>query len=289
MKKRKQRVAVVYHGYCADGYSAALLSKIALLGAGCEVSLFPAKHGTPPHPAVVKHDGIVVVDFCYPADVMQNLMEAVGEEHFLCLDHHFSAAKVIEGKPWAVFDTGRAGVQLAWDHFFEDRPYPKVVEWIADRDLWKWEFKESRAFNRTLSQEPWVEQRWLAILNAPDSELKEMVRRGQILDDYIMGISASLAKKASPLMLHGTEGWSVEAPGMFASDVGSLVNQERGGFAAIWQVASAGQVLDVHLRSASDDFNVAFMAEQFGGGGHKRAAGFRIATAALPNLLSGSL
>lgn len=289
MKKRKQRVAVIYHGYCSDGYSAALISKQALVAAGCEVSLFPARHGTAPHPAVFRHDGIIVVDFCYPENIMDSMAQAMGPDKFLCLDHHETASRIMAGKPWAVYDVERSGAQLAWDHFNEGKPYPKVVNWIADRDLWKWRHPESRAFGRALAQMPWDEARWLALLSATDEELRPMVEEGMVLDKYIQRISVSMARKATPLTILGHDGWAVEAPGLFASDVGAVLSDEKGSFAAVWQVAEAGTVLDIRLRSASEEYNMAKLAEQYGGGGHARAAGFRLATDALPSFLSGSL
>lgn len=289
MKKRKQRVAVVYHGYCADGYTAALVTKRALTNAGFDVSLFPARHGNPPHPAVFKHDGVVVVDFCYPEHIMEKLAKAMGPDQFLCLDHHETASRIMAGKSWAVYDKERSGGQLAWDHFFAGKPYPQALNWIADRDLWNWRHPDSRAFGRALAQFPWDEARWTTLLDASEADLQPMVEEGRIIDKYIMSMSSSLARRATPLSISGQDGWAVEAPGLLASDVGALVSSDRGSFAAVWQIADAGQVLDIRLRSSSEDYNVAELAERYGGGGHARAAGFRLATDALPSFLRGSL
>lgn len=290
MKNRKQRVAVIYHGYCADGFSSALITKRALVAAGVDVSLFPARHKAPPHPAVYRHDAIVVVDFCYPEEIMDSMAAAMGPDKFLCLDHHETVRPILEHKSWAVYDEERSGAQLAWDHFNPGVPYPKVVSWIADRDLWTWRHPESRAFGRALSQFPWDEARWShLIFDASDDELRPMVEEGMILDKFIRQSSASIARRATPLNIFGQEGWAVEAPGFLASDVGDVVSSERGSFAAVWNVTEAGTVLDIRLRSASKKCNVARLAEQYGGGGHARAAGFRLATDALPSFLRGSL
>lgn len=288
--KQHNKVAVVYHGYCADGFSAAILAKKALVAAGCRVSLFPARHGAPPHPAVVRHDGIVMVDFCYPAEVMAELKNSVTEGQFLCLDHHATARPIIEGQPWGVFDDQRAGVELAWDQFHSG-PYPDIVKWIADRDLWRWSCPESRAFGRALAQEPWDETRWSHLLFSADAaELQEMVRKGNIIDDYVNSLTGAMARKAIPLTLAGQDGWAVEAPGAFASDVGAVVSEQKGSFAAIWQITEEGKTLEVRLRSADSNVaNVAVLAEKYGGGGHPRAAGFRMPSAALQSLLQGRI
>lgn len=290
MKQHNNRVAVVYHGYCADGFSAAILAKKSLVRSGCRVSLFPARHGAPPHPAIAKHDGIVVVDFCYPADIMAQLASSVKEGQFLCLDHHATARPILEGQSWGVFDTNRAGVELAWDQF-QEGPYPSVVKWIADRDLWRWSCPESRAFGRALAQEPWDEARWSHLLfHASESELQEMVRKGSIIDEYVSSLTGAMARKAIPLVLDDQEGWAVEAPGAFASDVGAVVSEQKRSFAAVWQITEEGRTLEVRLRSSDANIaNVAVLAEKYGGGGHPRAAGFRMPSAALQSLLQGRI
>lgn len=289
MKKHKQRVAVIYHGYCADGYTAALITKRALAAAGVNVSLFPARHGSTPHPAVYKHDGIIVVDFCYPEHIMDSMAAAMKPDQFLCLDHHETASRIMAGKPWAVYDVARSGGQLAWDHFYEGQPYPKAIDWIADRDLWNWRHPEARPFGRSLAQMPWDESRWTSLLTATEDDLRPMVEKGKVIDEYILSISSSIARRATPLSINGQDGWAVDAPGLLASDVGAVLSEQKDSFAAVWQVADAGKVLDIRLRSASEEYNVAKLAERYGGGGHARAAGFRLATDALPSFLSGAL
>jgi nanoRNase/pAp phosphatase (c-di-AMP/oligoRNAs hydrolase) len=62
---------------------------------------------------------------------------------------------------------------------------------------------------------------------------------------------------------------------MFASETGNaLVNKEkRIGIAIVWY--SEGGAIKVSLRS-TDKFDVSKLAEKYGGGGHKKAAGFII-------------
>lgn len=55
----------------------------------------------------------------------------------IVLDHHASSEAALADKPGCFFDKTRAGCQLAWTYFCEDKELPRVLQLIADRDLFK--------------------------------------------------------------------------------------------------------------------------------------------------------
>ena len=69
-------------------------------------------------------------------------------------------------------------------------------------------------------------------------------------------------------------GLAINANALFTSELGERLAEKCGSFALLWYVHSDGEV-KCSLRSRGK-VDVAAMAEKFGGGGHKNAAGFRM-------------
>jgi oligoribonuclease NrnB/cAMP/cGMP phosphodiesterase (DHH superfamily) len=63
------------------------------------------------------------------------------------LDHHKSAQKDLDGVEFAQFDMNRSGAQMAWDYFHPNEPRPVHIEHIGDRDLWKFEKADTKAYS----------------------------------------------------------------------------------------------------------------------------------------------
>lgn len=159
---------VVYHGSCADGFGAAwAIHKAELAGRVTRgVEYVKGTYGYPA-PDVQGRD-LVLVDFCYPPQVMEELVAMANT--VLVLDHHVSAQKDMaalaerlgwrvyagvnhdggatimitdyltpEGKTAKVemcFDMNRSGAAMAWDHFNNHTHWPTLIKYVQDRDLW---------------------------------------------------------------------------------------------------------------------------------------------------------
>ena len=70
------------------------------------------------------------------------------------LDHHKTAEEELRGLPYAKFDMNKSGAMLAWEHFFPNGKPPRLVEYVQDRDLWKYELPVSREIAAVLRSFP---------------------------------------------------------------------------------------------------------------------------------------
>jgi nanoRNase/pAp phosphatase (c-di-AMP/oligoRNAs hydrolase) len=90
-------------------------------------------------------------------------------------------------------------------------------------------------------------------------------------------------RHAQPVISEGDLAWltvrgiAVNANALFASELGNLLAEQSGTFGLIWQLSGDGEI-KASLRSKAD-FDVAAIAARYGGGGHRNAAGFRMASA----------
>jgi nanoRNase/pAp phosphatase (c-di-AMP/oligoRNAs hydrolase) len=111
---------VIYHGNCPDGFTAAWVTARKL----GDVELLAAKYGDDPPLEEATGRRVVIVDFSYPREKLEQL-HATGS--LLVLDHHKTAEADLQGLPYCVFDMQRSGARLAWDYFREGYPVPWVV------------------------------------------------------------------------------------------------------------------------------------------------------------------
>lgn len=164
------KAAVIYHGGCPDGWCAAWVAYNALKEQeGIVASLHPATHGQAP-PDLGDAHRVYIVDFSYPHRVLVEMAEHRG---VIVLDHHRTAIDDIcshhgddigqapwgegaKGDKWVarydtwyetVLDDNRSGAGITWDFFHPGEPRPWLVDYVEDRDLWRWQLPDSKAVN----------------------------------------------------------------------------------------------------------------------------------------------
>ncbi|MCW7541554.1 phosphoesterase [Aquabacterium sp. A7-Y] len=280
--RKDPRPLVIYHGRCPDGFGAALAAWRFFEGQA-EFQGFEHRQ----EPPDVSGRAVYILDFSFPLEAMLKLDAQAAK--LVMLDHHKSAADKLSGfscRCGAIhFDMKKSGSRLAWEFFCPDTPLPDLVRYIEDRDIWKWEFPESRAFLAALDMEPQDFARWSQMADFTPQQLREFTERGRAMDEKFNRLAEDIAAAALPIRFNGVEGLMVNAPGVFHSDIGNLLAERCGSFALLWNIASSGKV-KVGLRSVGE-FDTIPLAESMGGGGHRNATGFVMEVTRLPELLSG--
>ena len=300
------RTICIYHGNCADGFTAAWAVWKAL---GDEVEFIPATYGDEP-PDVVGAD-VIIVDFSYKRPVIEAMEEQA--RSILILDHHETARDDLAGFPrpysdwelhhqsvthWdelsdapcicAVFDMDRSGAQLAWDYFHMDHGYhsgmplirPALVDYIADRDLWRFDLPHSRAaaswyFSRAYDFHEW--QRMADQLKNAEG-FSAAVAEGIVIDrKHAKDIAELLSVTRREMVICGYRVPVANLPYTLASDAGNLMAEGQPFAATYFDTATGNRA--VSLRSHKRGVNVAKIARAYGGGGHARAAGFKASRA----------
>ena len=255
----------IYHGNCTDGFAAAWAVRNAMPGA----EFVSATYGSAP-PDVTGRT-VYIVDFSYPRDVLLAMAEKAAQ--IVVLDHHKTAAEQLVDLPanvQAIFDMERSGCMLAWQHFFGHELPPQLLLHIQDRDLWTWKLPHTKeilaaVFNYEHDFETWDRLMW-----GPIDALREEGRA--LLRKHEKDIG-TLLPSARPAQIAGYTVPAINLPPMMASDAGAILAQGQPFAAVYWDTRSGRQY---SLRSAPDGVDVAEIAQQFGGGGHKHAAGFKV-------------
>lgn len=264
------KTKVLYHKGCNDGFTAAYCAWTVF---GDSAQYIGVSYGEDP-PTIEPGDRVYVVDFSYPREVMLSIEKVACE--LVVLDHHKTAAEALLGLSFATFNMDKSGAVLAWEYWHPNTPIPTLIQYVQDRDLWKKEL--------TLSDEVFVMLRsfkkefevWDALAHLSSDDLLSLAR--MIGTPILQKKQRDVEAIASTYTWTEIGGYKVPAvhtsqPSL-ASDIGHYLCKllPEAPFSAVWWPHGDGKTR-WGLRSVGD-FDVSQIAKQFGGGGHKNAAGF---------------
>jgi oligoribonuclease NrnB/cAMP/cGMP phosphodiesterase (DHH superfamily) len=271
----------IYHGNCADGFGAAWAVRHAL---GDNVDFHAGVYQQDPPDVTGRR--VILVDFSYKRSVLEGMAEKA--QSVLVLDHHKTAAADLEGYPdppvplpgmrgwlpdkgvWATFDMERSGAMIAWDHFNLTTP-PMLLKHIEDRDLWRFKLDGTREIQAALFSYPYDFEVWDKLMGMDPQQLR---RDGEAIErKHFKDIREFIAAAGHRMTIAGHDVPALNAPYFWSSDAGHIMAQGEPFAACYWDTAD-GRIFS--LRSAEDGLDVSEIAKQFGGGGHKHAAGYKV-------------
>lgn len=297
----------IYHGNCADGFTAAWAVWKRF---GDEYDYQAGVYQEPP-PDVTGRD-VVLVDFSYKYDVLCAM--SFKARSLLVLDHHKTAAEDLGRLPvvrsesdfhtevrhicsmqnmphiGALFDMDKSGAGLAWDFYHPDTKRPNLIDYVEDRDLWRFKLPLSREVNAFIFSYDYSFRNW-DFLNAAMHDhmgVQNVADQGGAIERKHHKDVAELVKATKRDMVIGCHRVPVaNLPYTLTSDAGHLMCSQWNGdmmqdgvtaqlppFAACYWDTPEGRVFS--LRSLPDGADVSEIAKQYGGGGHKNASGFRL-------------
>jgi oligoribonuclease NrnB/cAMP/cGMP phosphodiesterase (DHH superfamily) len=262
----------IYHGFCADGFTAAWVVW-RWYGVG-QVEFHAATHGESP-PAVNGRE-VYLVDFSYPRPVIEAMARHATK--LTVLDHHVTAAQDLEGLIRnggvvdGVFDMEKSGCLLTWEWFFKHKPPPQVLLAVNDHDLWRFELPWTREIFLALTSYPYDFAIWETLMG--NDRLDALRQEGMTLERKQQKDIAEIIAAGSHLItMAGHTVPACNVPSHWASDTGHLLAQGHPFAACFW---IDGEKIAFSLRSAPEGLDVSEIAKQFGGGGHPHAAGFKL-------------
>lgn len=256
---------VLYHAHCLDGYTAAWAAWRRF--GESDTTYLPVQYGEDP-PDVTGAE-VFVLDFSYKRDVM--LVMHAQAQLLAVLDHHKTAEAELSGLSFVQFDMDRSGAKMAWNYFHPNQAAPWLVNYVEDRDLWRFKLPNSKAVNAGIGASPRENFHQWSTLEAQGCDAAVGKGEGILLfqNSYI----SSMVKHARSVEFCGYTIPVVNMSPILVSEVvGKLA--EAAPFALGWFQRSTGEY-QYSLRSRGQGgVDVSEIAKRFGGGGHKNAAGF---------------
>ena len=254
---------VIYHANCNDGFGAAY-SAWKLLGNRAEYHA--ASHGSPPPDVTGKR--VVILDFSYNNETTKKLIEQA--EELWVIDHHKSNMVELHDISNTHFDMTKSGAMLAWEFFHPGKESPKFIQYIQDRDLWQWELPYSKEFSAAFDMVPWNFDEYEKFED--DSVFDDAVKRGSYILAYSKTVIKKVCDKATKRKYKDHDVMVVNSS-HWMSEIGSTLAKDCD-FAMIWYYDHDACLYKCSLRAFHDTMDVSEIAKSFGGGGHRKAAGF---------------
>jgi len=269
-RKENMTPLVIYHGNCVDGFTAAW----AVWKTHPDWEFYPGKYQEDP-PDVAGRD-VYFVDFSYKRPVILEMAKKA--KTITIFDHHQSAEQDLVDLPSNVFvkfDMNKSGARLAWDAFHASEEPPPLLLRVEDRDLWRFSFPDTKGISAFLFANEYDFENWDFMMKQSEypHELEELEGYGNIiLKKQTKDINELLQNKFR-FKIGGHEVWTANLPYTLCSEAGNILAQGEP-FASTFYLDGKSAIFS--LRSTEDGLDVSEIAKQYGGGGHKHAAGFKV-------------
>jgi oligoribonuclease NrnB/cAMP/cGMP phosphodiesterase (DHH superfamily) len=268
------RKLCIYHGKCADGFTAAWAVWKAL---GDDIEFSEGVYQNPPPDCTNRH--VIMVDFSYKLPEMLSILERCTS--LTVLDHHKTAKEVLDqlaamqpDNLHVVFDLERSGAGITWDYYHPTSKRPALVNYVEDRDLWRFALPNSREVNAAIFSHDYSCGNWDALDQKLELDLDGIVAEGRSIErKHHKDVAELVGLLKRRMVIGGHEVWAANIPYTLTSDAGNLMAQGEP-FAACYWDTPEGRVFS--LRSTDAGLDVAEIAKGYGGGGHRNASGFRL-------------
>ena len=167
-----------------------------------------------------------------------------------------------------------------------------ISTYVSDRDLWKFEYKETLACYELLNSwkqdvDVWLDNIYYYSMKSPIGCFSDDINMMQSRIDMRDELATEYASKAQKVTILNKTGMIVNVPSNFTSIVASKLYDKEGiDFAMCYVVGGSDYVIFSMRSSQKKDFDCEAIAKVMGGGGHKNAAGFRGDIALLTDFLN---
>lgn len=272
-------IMVLYHADCVDGFTAAWCVWKLKRDRADYVPVYYSVDTRPP-PAAKGKKEVHLADISFDREHMLQL--AADNDQVYAYEHHKTAQDQMLDLPENVhveFDLERSGAGIAWDYLSDGSPRSWLVDYVEDRDLWRFDLGNSRDVNAYLQSRPQTFEEWERLWNLTPQMVRPL---GEAIRGYVDHYAERAVATGAPIELLGYRTFAVNVQYLGVSETLHRVLERipEAQVALGWHVHGSptrGGHVHYSLRSRTeDDVDVTVIARTFGGGGHKNAAGFEV-------------
>ncbi len=289
---------LIYHDNCDDGFAAAWAVHKKW---GDAVQFIPSNYGRP-LPKWQNGSEVLVADFSFPPEQCEDLVNQGCR--ILMLDHHKTAQESLSGlhaihRPtidnvgrcfdrmagtWreevlVEFDMNRSGARMTWDFAFPGEETPELILAVEDRDLWRFNRHDTKLVSMYLRSLDRDFAQWDAAAALYSDDPERFLGEAQAIKRFYDQRIKAICETAGLQDFQGHSGVPVTyaCPYDFVSDTCHTLLAMHPDAPFAVAVIQNSEGITYSLRSADDRVDVSAIAKANGGGGHRNAAGFRVA------------
>lgn len=220
---------------------------------------------------------IYFIDYSIDLNIVKELAE---KNKVILIDHHLSSKETADSLSGSLYDINRSSATLSWQYFHPGKKIPLFLRHVEDADIWKFKMPFTKEISAAIELYNFDFKTWEKIINIFENKDKkkalEIIKTGKIILKYQDSLVNKMVEHGHKSVFEGYESFVVNSP-VLISEIGHKIYEGAGKIAIIWshRKKSDNKKIIVSLRS-DGLINVAELAEKYGGGGHKAAAGFAI-------------
>ncbi len=270
---------VFYHSPCMDGFGAAWATHHLFCRHSMKknVEWFPITYGDPFPLEKCVDRYVVFVDFSLKKEPMQ---EAINKsDSMVILDHHKTAEAelsdlVLRDQDHVLFDMDKSGAVLAWEYFNREEPVPLLLQYVQDRDLWRFDLPDSNLVNDWIAAFAKDDfDCWDSLSHLIENSMPQVLSQAQAIRAYKDRAIELALPHAHKVEFDGFKGLAVNqsSENLISEIAGSLAEDADFG-CCYFRKPDGTWVVSLRSRHGVD---VSEIARKRGGGGHAAAAGFQ--------------
>ena len=231
---------------------------------------------------------LYMVDIFVPG-IYEVIREHTNVKKVIVIDHHKTAEEILKrGVPPEVkdkmelhIDHTHSAAALVWKVL--NNQIPEVIKYIEDRDIWKWEFPDSKyvltaldakVFNVLKPNE--VVEKLLELTK--DFPKEELAREGKAMIEFKESVIKLLLKNNLHYIVlpSGHKLLAINSP-TFQSDIGNeIAKVSSEGVGCVYTISPSEEGVFVKCSIRSVNGKAREIAQANGGGGHDNASGCRV-------------
>ena len=271
----------LYHEADNDGRASAAIVKRKYP----DIKLVGWDYGLPiPWNKIEKADEVILVDLTLQP--YEHMVKLSHEKKLVWIDHHSSSVKCYEKNDipgTVIFEDGIGACVVTWKYYFMDEKVPYGIQLLGEHDVFNHSDENCLPFEyglKSYDTDPnskiWEEifaNRSSGDIFGPANLVDMLVREGHVITKYIESNFSFLAKSyAYEKEIDGLKFLVANNPHRTSQYFDSIWDEEKydGVLSYFWN----GLTWKVSVYTYRDDVDLSILAEKYGGGGHKKAAGF---------------
>ena len=265
-----KKIVVIYHKDCPDGFGA-VWSAWKKFGNKAEY------FGVDPHELPkkeIKGKEIFVLDSSIFDRERNKLLKK--NKDLTVIDHHFGNEKEVKSSPNYVFNLNHSAAVLSWRFFHPKKKMPKLLNLVEDFDLWRFKLPYTYEFSALFRYLDFDFYVWEKLINDFENQKKrgELIKLAKILTNYENKYIKKILKNAELVQFGKYKIYAINSTVLnLNSQIGAELLKIKPPLSVIWHERDGFRFIS--LRS-NDSVDVSKIAKRFGGGGHKKAAGFKL-------------
>lgn len=287
---------IIHHDHCMDGIMSAYVAYNSLLNDSLKV--MPAQYNNKYVDKISPHEEVMYVDFCPSKDDLDFLLN-VNLNKVMVIDHHQTSLPTLElfkdhPNLKYIHDNSKSGALLTMEYFqTEDgitytQSIIKLVNYVSDRDLWKFKLHKSREIMEGILSKVDL-NKYKSIDNLfnhrNEIDFDELEEIGKQILKFKEKIIESNIDKNKEVTMFGVK-LLMKNTVNFISDTGNKICTKYGTPSLTYFIDQNLNVI-FSLRSLDNMVDVSKIATKMGGGGHRNACGFTGNLKTLDDIVKG--